>query len=99
MTTEIIIDLRLLENQKSAKAVGNVTLATNQGDATILGVRVIHQDDKAPWVAFPQIEYDSKVSGKKERKNVLSFSHRLDKAIKDAVLAKYRELSGSGVPF
>ena len=99
MQTEVIIELRLLDNQKSAKAIGNVTLVTDLGDATILGIRVIHQDGKEPWVAFPQLEYESKTTGKRERKNVIDLGRRLDKTIKDAVLEKYKELSTNNVPF
>lgn len=99
MQTEIIIELRPLENQKSAKAIGSVTLATDQGDLTILGVKVIHQDGKSPWVAIPQIEYLTKDTKEKKHKDVVSMSHRLDKTIKDGVLTKYRELVGGNVPF
>jgi DNA-binding cell septation regulator SpoVG len=99
MSTEIIIELRPLEGQKSAKAVGSVTLATDQGEVSIMGVRVMHQENKTPWVSYPRIEYDSKKTGKKEYKDVLNFSHRLQKTVEDAVLAKYRELSENAAPF
>ncbi len=99
MTSEVIIDLKLLENQKSGKAVGSVTIATDLGDVTILGVKVIHQDGKEPWVALPQVEWETKDTKEKRRKDIVNFSHRLDRTVKDAILAKYAELCQNGSPF
>jgi DNA-binding cell septation regulator SpoVG len=99
MATELTIELRLLENQKSGKAVGSVTIATDLGEVTILGVKVIHQDGKEPWVALPQVEWETKDTKEKRRKDIVNLSHRLDKTIKDAILAKYAEISQNGSPF
>jgi hypothetical protein len=96
MNTEIFIDLRLVENQKSTRAVGNVTIVTDQGDLTIQGVKVILKDGNPPWVAFPQIEWDDKVTKEKKRKKILSFSHRLEKVVTDMLMLRYQELCGNG---
>lgn len=94
MTTEVITQLRLLEKQTVVKAVGNVTITTDLGEITILGVKVIQMDGKLPWVAYPQTEYERKDSKEKVRKDVVELGHRLDKAVKDAVLNQFAELTG-----
>jgi DNA-binding cell septation regulator SpoVG len=99
MSTEIIVELRPLEGQKTARAIGSITLATDQGELSIVGIRVMQPENKPPWISYPRIEYDSKTTGKKEYKDVLSFSHRLKKTVDDAVLVKYRELQDNATPF
>lgn len=94
MTTEIIPQLRLLDKESVVKAVGDVTITTDLGEITIVGVKVIQMDGKSPWVAYPQTEYERKDSKEKVRKNVVDLGHRLDKAIKDAVLNQFAELTG-----
>jgi hypothetical protein len=43
MNSDIIVDLRLASNQKSAKAIANVTFDTAHGELSIERLRVIHR--------------------------------------------------------
>ena len=99
MENDIVVDLRLINDQKSTKAYGSVTIPTRFGDITILKLRVIHQDQKEAWVALPQISYPDKQTGETRHADVLDLGVRLKLAVADAVLAKYRELTESDAPF
>lgn len=99
MENQIVVDLRLVKDQKVAKAFGSVIVPTAYGDLTILKVRVVHQDGKEPWMALPTNDYKDKETGDFKHSNVVELSARLKKAVSDCVLARYRELLESGVPF
>jgi hypothetical protein len=99
MENGIVVELRLVKDQKSTKAIGTVIVPTAYGDLTIFKVRVIHQDNKDAWVALPQVDYKDKNTGESKHAKVLELSARLHKAVSDAVLSNYRELLGSGLPF
>ncbi len=94
MSSEITVELKTVSGQKSRKARASVTLDTDLGELTIAQISVIHQDGKEPWVALPTIDFEDKQNpGKYVRLDTVLPGHRLKKAISDAVLAKYRELS------
>ncbi len=99
MESQIVVDLRLVKDQKVTKALGSIIIPTAYGDLTILKLRVIHQDGKEAWVALPQIDYKDKQTGDPKHARVLELSARLNKAVSETVLAKYRELLGSALPF
>ena len=99
MENEIMVEIRLVKDQKATKAVGSITLSTGLGDLTLQKVRVIHQDGKDPWVAYPQVDFADKESGERRHIDIIIPSQRLRKAVSDAVLNKYKELLNGNAPF
>ncbi len=89
MDNEIIVELRQIEDNKFSKAKAEITLQTPFGEITITRMRVVHQDGKDPWVAFPEIPYQPKDSSEKRYLKVILPSKRLRAAISEAVLNKY----------
>lgn len=63
MNTDLLVELRLLETDNAVKASVEVTLQTEHGELTLARLKVIHQDGKNPWVAFPDIRYKDSSSG------------------------------------
>lgn len=99
MTTEIMVELRVVSDHKSRKAKATVTLDTSYGELTIDYLFVIHQEGESPWVAYPKIDFpDKDRAGEYRHLKIFLPGRRLKMAISDAVLAKYRELSESDVP-
>ncbi len=98
MTNEIVVELKVVSDQKSRKSKATVTLDTTNGELTLDHLSVIHQDGKSPWVAYPTIDFPDRETGEYRHLNVIIPGRRLKKAISDAVLAKYNMLSESDVP-
>ncbi len=92
MSNEMLVDVRLIEGDKAAKASAEVTLQTEGGELTLSRLRVIHQDGKDPWVAYPTIDFKDRESGNFRHLEVIKPGVRLKKTIQSAVLAKYAEL-------
>ena len=99
MTNQIAVELKVVTDQKSRKAKATVTLDTINGELTIDHLSVIHQNGKSPWVAYPTIDFpDRQKAGEYRHLDIFIPGYRLKKSISDAVLAKYKEISGSDVP-
>lgn len=92
MSNDMLVEVRLIEGEKAAKASAEVTLQTEGGELTLSRLRVIHQDSKDPWVAYPDIRYKDESSGEYRNLKTIQPGARLKKAISEAVLAKYAEL-------
>jgi len=92
MSNEMLIEVRLIEGDKATRASAEVTLQTECGELTLSRLRVIHQDGKNPWVAYPTIDFKDRESGEYRHLDVIRPGVRLKKTIQSAVLAKYAEL-------
>lgn len=92
MPDDMLIEVWLTDSESSAKASGQVTLSTDHGELTLCRLKVIHQDGKDPWVAYPRIDYKDRETGDYRHLEVIRPGVRLKKAISEAVLAKYAEL-------
>jgi len=92
MSNEMLVEVRPIEGDRAAKAFAEVTLQTEHGELTLSRLRVIHQDGKEPWVAYPDIRYQDNSSGEYRNLKTIQPGARLRKAISEAVLAKYAEL-------
>lgn len=93
MSIEMLIEVRPIDGDKAVKAIAEVTLQTEQGELTLSRLKVIHQDGKDPWVAYPTIDYKDRESGDFRHLPVITPGVRLKKAIQSAVLKKYAELA------
>lgn len=80
------VDLRPVQSGK-LKAFADVTIPSVLGDLMILGFRVIHEDEKHPWVGFPSNSYPK--DGKIVNKRLLDISGRAKREIAKAVLLEY----------
>lgn len=89
----ITVDVRLLSDAKPVAGLANVTIETALGELTIRKVKIIHQDDKQPWIALPNNDYKEQGSGEWKHVPILDLGVRLKKAVFEAVLIKYSELS------
>ena len=92
MSPEMLAEVRLIDGDKAAKAAAEVTLQTECGELTLSRLKVIHQDGKGPWVAYPTIDYKDRETGDFRHLEIVKPGARLKKAISDAVLTKYAEL-------
>lgn len=92
MNEPILVELRLLEGDSAAKASADITLQTELGELTIARLRVIHQEGKEPWVAFPDIRYRDSTTGEYKNLKVVLPGACLKKAISRTVLEKYAEI-------
>ena len=99
MINEIIVELRKIENGKSAKVKAEVTIDTPFGEITICRLRVIHQDGKEPWVAYPEIRFLPQDSTEYINLKIILPSKRLRAAISDAVIQKYESMKFDAPPF
>jgi DNA-binding cell septation regulator SpoVG len=99
MNNEIIVDLRLVNDQKAAKAIANITFDTAFGELTLERLRVIQQNGKEPWVAYPTIDFKSNETGEYVHLPIIKPGARLTKAISDAVLDEYKKTLDSKEPF
>ena len=99
MDNEILVEVRMLEDGKATKAFADVILDTVHGDVTICRFSIVHQDGKKPWVAFPQISYPDRETGKYKNIPIVLPSRKLRHAISEAVIAKYAEECNDGTPF
>jgi len=89
--TKISIDIRRTDFSNSIKANADVTLTLEEGDLTIKGFRVIHQEGKSPWVALPSNCYKDKAGEFKNFKNI-EMPRRLNEHISKAILEQYQSL-------
>jgi DNA-binding cell septation regulator SpoVG len=89
---DILVQVRRVEFGKSIKATADLTLTLEGGEITIRGLRVIHQEGKYPWVAFPTNSYKDS-SGQMKNFNWLEMSRKLKQEIADEVLTQYKQLS------
>ncbi|MFH1892057.1 MAG: septation protein SpoVG family protein [Candidatus Zixiibacteriota bacterium] len=92
MSDEIIVDIRLVTDRKAQKAEASVTFETSHGELTIRRLRIIHEDGKDPWIAFPTIDYADKQTGAYRHLAILAPGARLRRAVTEAVLEEYRKL-------
>lgn len=99
MTDGILVDVKLRDDGKAAKASADVTIDSIWGDVTLCGFRVVHQDGKEPWVAFPKISYKDKDSGEYKNIPIVIPGRKFKHAVSEAVLQKYLEVSADGTPF
>ena len=83
---------RRVFSSSSAKASAQVTLTTDYGELTLCRLKIVHQDGKDPWVAYPTIDYKDRESGDYRHLETVKPGVRLKKAISEAVLTKYAEL-------
>ncbi len=91
MTNEMLIEVWPVDSD-TAKASAQVTLMTDCGELTLCRLKVVHQDGKNPWVAYPTIDYKDRETGAYRHLETVKPGVRLKKAISEAVLAKYAEL-------
>ncbi|MCB2229878.1 SpoVG family protein [bacterium] len=89
MSENVIVEVRKKENLGSLKATAEVTLQTSHGELTISKIKIIHQEGKEPWIAYPDISYKPKGSDEYRILKVFIPSKRLDQVIKQAILDKY----------
>ena len=92
MLQEMLIEVWPTDRNSSAKASAQVTLLTDYGELTLSRLKVIHQDGKGPWVAYPTIDFKSRETGEFRHLSVITPGVRLKRAIQAAVLVKYAEL-------
>ena len=93
MPIEMLVEVRLIDGDTAAKASAEVTLQTEDGELTLSRLRVIHQDGKEPWVAYPTIDYKDRETGNYRHLDTIKPGVRLKKTIQSAVLEKYAELA------
>lgn len=84
---EMLIQVRKVENAKSLKALADLTISLSEGEFTIRRIRVIHQDGKSPWIAFPQ--ESSYKNGEQQYYQICEISRKLKKVIEDKILEEY----------
>lgn len=92
MSLDLLVEVRLIDGDSAAKAYAEVTLQTEQGELTLSRLKVIHQDGKEPWVAYPTIDYKDRESGDFRHLDVIKPGVRLKKTIQNEILEKYAEL-------
>ncbi len=91
MNQDLITEVWLKEGDQAIKATAEVTFQTDFGELTLSHIKIIHQDGKAPWVAFPDIRYKDAESDNFKSIKVIIPGARLKKMLTDAILAKYVE--------
>lgn len=91
MPQEMLIETWPMDGD-SAKASAQVTLMTDYGELTLCRLKVIHQEGKEPWVAYPTIDFKDRESGDFRHLDIIKPGVRLKKLISEAVLAEYAEL-------
>jgi DNA-binding cell septation regulator SpoVG len=94
MQNEILVELRLVENQKATKAYADITVDTFYGEITICGLRVIQKDNTEPWVALPDNSYKDADSQRYKHFTIIRIGARFKKAYTDAVLSEYHKQTG-----
>ena len=99
MEDEIIVEIRSIETEGAAKANVQVTLQTANGELTLCRFRIIHEEGKDPWLAYPRISYKPKDSNEYRNLKILLPSKRLEQAIRDAVIEKYSNMKTEKAPF
>lgn len=99
MNNDIIVEIRPSKTSSALKAMAEVTVQTALGELTISKLKIIHEEGKDAWVAYPDITYKPKGSDDYRRLKIVLPSKRLDQAIKDAVLEKYSTMKFEDVPF
>ena len=87
----ISITLRKLDFGNSIKANADVLLEFDEGEVTIKGLKVIHQNGKPAWVAMPSNSYKDR-SGEFKNFQIVEFSRKLKERICTEVLEKYKTL-------
>jgi hypothetical protein len=92
MSKDILVEVWLTEGESASKASAQVTLTTELGELTLCRLKVVHQDGKDPWVAYPTIDYKDRETGDYRHLDTIKPGVRLKKAISVAVLIKYAEL-------
>ena len=91
MVNMFSVTLKKLENSKQVKAIVSVTVMSEQGEFTINGFKVIHQDGKEPWVAMPENRWhDSK--GEFRNYQIVEAGKRFHRFITDIILKEYEAL-------
>jgi len=95
MFDSVLVDLKLLDSDNAAKASADVTFDTAFGELTLSRLRVIDQEGKEVWVAFPDIRYQDRETNEYRSIKVILPSMRLRKAISNAVIDKYAEAIAS----
>ncbi len=92
MPQEMMIEVWPTDGDSAAKASAQVTLMTDYGELTLRRLKVVHQDGKEPWVAYPTIDYKDRETGDYKHLDVVKPGVRLKKLISEAVLTEYAEL-------
>lgn len=91
MSHEILVDIRSIDGDQAAKALADVTFLTDFGELTLSRIKVIHQDGKDPWVAYPTVDFKDRETGDYRHLEIVKPGVRLKKVISEAVLAEYAE--------
>jgi DNA-binding cell septation regulator SpoVG len=86
---KILIDIRRVDFNNSVKANVEVTLILEEGDLTMKGFKVIHQEGKKPWVALPTTSYKDQ-TGEYKNFKIVEMSRRLYEQISKAILDQYQ---------
>ncbi len=85
------ITIKLFQDTGSLKAFADITMDTKFGEITIHRFKVLQEDDKRPWVAFPQVAYDKLFQT--HYWPLITVSKRLERRIKRLILNEYRKAS------
>jgi hypothetical protein len=70
------------------KTFADVTILFDAGEITVKGCRVLQNEHKNPWVAYPTTSYTK--DGKRINKQIFESSRGLHRQIVEAVLAAYQ---------
>ena len=96
MCKKMFVEVSPFDGDSAAKAGAEITFETEFGDLTISRFKIIHQDGKNAWVAFPNIRYQDEKSGEYRTLQIIIPSRRLRRIITDQILSKYREITANG---
>ena len=99
MPNEMVTEVRLIKGDSVVKASAEVTLQTDHGELTLSKLKVIQQDGKEPWVAYPKIQYQDKATGEMRYIKTMIPGVRLKNAVSESVLANYAKALGNETPF
>lgn len=84
---EMIIEMRRYESGK-LKAFVDLTLFTSYGELTLKGFRIIQDEQRGPWVAFPSHVYEK--DGNRVNKPLIEMSRSMRRTVTEAVLDQFK---------
>ena len=88
MTTEIKVDLSIVNAKQPLRALADVTLHWSDGELVIRRCAVFQKSDEAPWATLPRIPIEK--IGKREYVPLIELPRALKQRVLGAVLEEYR---------
>ncbi len=88
MNSKIKVVIRRVKDTEPLLAFADITLRVKFGEITIKRFKILENDSKKPWVAFPQAQYQTFLSTKYI--NLLHMNKRVEDYIKNQIMKEYK---------